>query len=270
MTIHKVILPAVDTEPQAAVVVASPDRAMPPDIASAVCSVMAKVKPLSKDATNTFQKYDYVSVDQFYGLIGPLMAEAGIFTMLYEKSMVVGERKTTDDRGNTKVSVWLSAIYDVWIYHKSGAAFGPVERSITVPASGAQSYASAISFTEKYYLRSLFKIPTGDGDADGDEKHNLPASGKTSQWSREPKRDDRRAQEPAEDDAAASKVFYVKSAERDWSDIKSQAGMTKWWNDHKTAMGAIFDGNTDPLYIELTTKYQARGKSLPQVDVEAA
>ena len=250
MTIHKVILP--DDAEEVPTVVTLPKRpAMPPEIATAVVAVMSKITPLSKDSTNKFQKYDYVSVDQFYDLVGRLMSEAGIFTLLYEKSMAVGERTTTDDYGKVKTSIWLSAVYDVWLYHKSGASFGPVERSISVPAAGAQSYASAVSFVEKYYLRSLFKIPTGDGDADGEEKRNLPpTSRRQDAW-------------PQEDDASQSKTYYIKSSEREWTALTTRSQMTAWWNGHKDAIADIFDGNGDPLYLELKSKYQARGKELP-------
>ena len=262
MTIHKVILPEAAQVIEATPIALPSRPTMPPEIAAAVCVVMGQITTLSKDERNKFQNYDYVSVDQFYALVGPLMAEAGIFTMLYEKSMDVGERKTTSDRGDTKASVWLSACYDVWIYHKSGAAFGPVERSITVPASGAQSYASAISFVEKYYLRSLFKIPTGDGDEDGAPKRDLPANGRRNDRPNDTHR-------PAVDDATSSKTFYIGQAEREWAKVTSREGMTKWWNDHKDAMGDIFDGNSDPLYADLKAKYQAHGKTLPAT-VEAA
>ncbi|MGO9430577.1 hypothetical protein [Rhodoblastus sp.] len=39
--------------------------------------------------------------------------------------------------------------------------------------------------------------------------------------------------------------------------------MTAWWTSHKDAMDDVFDGNTDPLYLELKAKFQARGRSLP-------
>jgi hypothetical protein len=162
----------VDTIDQAAETRARPK--MSPDIAKAILTVMAKIKPLTKDSKNTFQKYSYVSVDQFYDLVGRLMAEADLFVMAFEKTMIVAKQSSTDDRGVTKESVWLSAVYDMYLYHASGAEFGPIERSIKVPASGAQSYASALSFVEKYFLRGLFKIPTGDPDADAEDKRTLP------------------------------------------------------------------------------------------------
>lgn len=147
---------------------------MPPEIAKAIVVVMAQIRRLGKDTENKFQRYQYTSVDQFFEAVGPLMAEAGIFTLPIESSMEIERKETTNDQGQTKASIWLSATYDMYIYHASGASFGPISRSIQVPASGAQSYASAMSFVEKYFLRSLFKIPTGDADADGDDKRDLP------------------------------------------------------------------------------------------------
>jgi ERF superfamily len=148
---------------------------MPPEIAKAVVTVMGQIKRLAKEGTNSFQRYQYTSVDQFFEAVGPLMAEACIFTLLLESTMDVEKRETTNDRGETKSAVWLLATYDIYLFHASGSSCGPIQRSIQVPASGAQSYASAMSFVEKYFLRSLFKIPTGDADADSEDKHSLPA-----------------------------------------------------------------------------------------------
>ena len=148
---------------------------MPPEIAKAIVVVMGQIKRLEKEGTNSFQRYQYTSVDQFFEAVGPLMAEAGIFTLAIESEMEVEKRETTDDQGRTKTAMWLLATYDIWLFHATGSSFGPISRSIQVPASGAQSYASAMSFVEKYFLRSLFKIPTGDADADADDKRGLPS-----------------------------------------------------------------------------------------------
>ena len=51
--------------------------------------------------------------------------------------------------------------------------YGPVRRDVTVIAAGPQAYASAESFVTKYFLRSTFKIPTGDKD-DADLHENTP------------------------------------------------------------------------------------------------
>ena len=148
---------------------------MPPEIAAAVVKVMSGIKRLEKEGTNTFQRYKYTSVDQFFEAVGPLMAEAQIFTLVLESSMEVDRRETIDERsGQPKVSMWMIATYDIYLYHATGTFFGPILRSIQVPASGAQSYASAMSFIEKYFLRSLFKIPTGDAEIDVEDRRDLP------------------------------------------------------------------------------------------------
>ena len=58
---------------------------MPPEIAVAILQIMKAVKPLSKDGEVTEgKKFKYVSVDQFFEMLGPLMAEAGLLTVLHE------------------------------------------------------------------------------------------------------------------------------------------------------------------------------------------
>jgi hypothetical protein len=148
---------------------------MPPEIAKAIVKVMGEVKKLGKDADNKHGGYKYVSVDQFFDQIGALMHGAGIFVVVDETGCETAPREATDKYGNVKVSTWLTSHYDISIYHDSGAQFGPVKRTIQVQATGPQSYGSAISYVEKYFLRSLFKIPTGEQDADADAQEGLPA-----------------------------------------------------------------------------------------------
>lgn len=151
---------------------------MPPEIAKAIVKVMGEVKKLGKDADNKHGGYKYVSVDQFFDQIGALMHGAGIFVVVDETSCETASRETVDGYGKVKVSNWLTSHYDISIFHDSGAQFGPIKRTIQVQATGPQSYGSAISYVEKYFLRSLFKIPTGEQDADADAQEGLPATPK--------------------------------------------------------------------------------------------
>ena len=147
---------------------------MPPEIAKAIVKVMGEVKKLGKDADNKHGGYKYVSVDQFFDQIGALMHGAGIFVVVDETACETASRETVDAYGKVKVSNWLTSHYDISIFHDSGAQFGPIKRTIQVQSTGPQSYGSAISYVEKYFLRSLFKIPTGEQDADAQE--GLPAT----------------------------------------------------------------------------------------------
>jgi hypothetical protein len=149
---------------------------MPADLAKAIVKVMGEVKKLGKDTRNDHGKYNYVSVDQFFDQIGKLMSDAGMFVVVNETECETAIRTTVDQWGKEKSSAWLTSHYDIFLYHESGAEYGPIKRTIQVSASGPQSYGSAISFVEKYFLRSLFKIPTGEQDADADAQEGLPAN----------------------------------------------------------------------------------------------
>jgi hypothetical protein len=136
---------------------------MSKEIAGAIVSVCKGIKgTLEKDAIvksegKNDRSYRYVSVDQFYEMAGPLMAEAGLFLIGYEVSTEVVVRQ-----GKWGPTNWLSCVFDFVLYHESGVDFGPITRTIQVVASGPQAYASAQSYLEKYLLRNLFKIATYD------------------------------------------------------------------------------------------------------------
>ncbi len=148
---------------------------MPPEIAKAVIAIKKQIKSLGKDSENKFARFKYVSVDKFYEVIGPLMATNGLFTIVDEVSCAVEKRETQSDQGQIKASVWLTAQYDLTLFHESGAQYGPIHRAITVAATGPQAFGSGMSYVEKYFLRSLFKIPTGEEDADAEQQEGVPA-----------------------------------------------------------------------------------------------
>ena len=226
---------------------------MPPEIAVAVLDVMSKVKALEKEAQTTGgSRFKYTSVDQFFELLGPLMAAAGIFTILHETNAVVEQRTSANDTGGSRTSSWMTTDYEIWIYHKSGVGYGPIKRKIQVVASGPQSYGMGPSYLEKYFLRSLFKVPTGDEDADDHPKTGLPATR------------DERAKE--EDRAEADKAVrdYITKCKAAWSKALSQEEMGKWWRETKEERAARFTGNDDPLYKEFKAGFEEAGKKLPE------
>jgi hypothetical protein len=149
---------------------------MPVEIIRAIIKITGEVKRLGKEGTNTFARYKFTSVDQFYEALGPIMSANGLMDLAEEKSVTIEIREVADERGVVKKSAWMTAIYDFWLYHESGVRFGPITRHIQVQATGAQSYASAQSYAEKYFLRNLFKVPTGDKDeVEETGKEGLPA-----------------------------------------------------------------------------------------------
>ena len=134
---------------------------MPKSVAAKVVAVTRNIKKLHHDKRNEYASYNYVSVDSFYEALGPIMADAGLF-------VIVDEVSTSADKG------FLTANYELFLVSEEGDSYGPIHRCVTVKASGPQSYASAQSYAEKYFLRQIFKVPTGEQDADAHEKVTLP------------------------------------------------------------------------------------------------
>jgi len=134
---------------------------IPKSVALRIAIVCRAVKKLHHDKRNEYASYNYVSVDNFYEALGPIMAEAGLFVIVDEVSVV-------GDKG------FLTANYELFLVSEEGDSYGPIHRQVTVKASGPQSYASAQSYAEKYFLRQIFKVPTGEQDVDAHEKVTLP------------------------------------------------------------------------------------------------
>lgn len=138
---------------------------MPAEIAKAIKLVSESVEGLIADQDNKFANYRFVSHDQIKAKAGKLMAKYGLIIVADEVSCEVREKS-------------LHCEYAFWIYHETGAEYGPIKRTVQVQASGAQAYGSAASYAQKYFIRDLFQIPTGEQDADNDQKHPLPESPK--------------------------------------------------------------------------------------------
>jgi hypothetical protein len=135
-----------------------PAPQMPGSIAKAIVAVMSKMKQIGFDEKNPHGGYGYVSVDKFYDLVGRVMATENLFILIDEVASEVRE----GGRGNP----WLFARYELRFAHASGALSPPLRRSLAQPISGPQTFGAAQSYVEKQFLRQVFKIPTGEKDAD--------------------------------------------------------------------------------------------------------
>jgi hypothetical protein len=148
------------------------------------------------------------------------MSEAGIFVVLDETSAIV-------DKGV------LTCVYDIHLVSEEGDMFGPMHRQVTVKVSGPQAYASAQSYAEKYFLRQIFKIPTGEQDADAHEKMMLP---------------DVKPQVEALNDEESAKLRD--EAIKDLKAIDHPDGFTKW----KSVYGSDFKRSITKEHLQEVTK----------------
>lgn len=131
---------------------------MPPKVSAAIIAVCKEVKQLGADDKNEHGKYNFVSVDKFYERIGKLMAAAGLALLVDETASEVKEGKS----GNP----WLFMSYNLTFMHEGGDVSSPMRRSCAMPINGPQAFGAAQSYIEKQFLRQVFKVPTGERDAD--------------------------------------------------------------------------------------------------------
>lgn len=162
---------------------------MPPAIAQAIVDVMGAVGKLVKSDTNEHGRYRYASVDVFYEALAPCLAAAGLII----KPVKVGDARQFEAPGKEgKVRRMLKLKFKFRLIHASGAMWCDDEdvREVDVEASGSQAYGAAESYVLKTFERSLFQIPTGEEDADAQEKletEQRKATVKAQQVARETK-----------------------------------------------------------------------------------
>jgi hypothetical protein len=138
---------------------------------------MGGIKMLHKTERNEFggggRGYSYVSADAFYAALGPLMSEAGLITILQQADW---HTRTIETTKGPRIILFID--WDIYLCHSSGVMWTyPLRRSVNVDSGGAQVWGGAQTYVEKYFLRSLLKIPTGEknkeaagdyGDTDAD------------------------------------------------------------------------------------------------------
>lgn len=146
------------------------------EIAKRITGVTRKINRLIDDAVNKHANYGYASIDKFYEDVGPIMADEGLFLILDEKS------SQTQQRGSAN---WLEIEFDVYVCSETGHTFGPVKRSQQVRADSSTAYGSCASYLEKYFLRQLFKIPTGEKNDDLEAQKDEPLPKRTKPVTKE-------------------------------------------------------------------------------------
>lgn len=148
---------------------------MPPEIASAITTVMRAFGRLVKDGKNQHGGYTYASTDAFFEVANPACAEAGLIIKPRALAIEI-ETHDVSDR-NTKQVVakrMVHATYSFVLIHESGAMWCDDldKRVVMLDYTGPQSLGAAESYAAKTYMRSLFLVATGDKDADAQEQHH--------------------------------------------------------------------------------------------------
>jgi hypothetical protein len=162
-----------DTTPQVGIPQVTTD--FPPALAKGILQVMAALGTLAKDHENKGQGgYNYASIDDFIDHVRGPCIEAEIFIIPNEAE----PSRLIDviDKNGKPVAMWWTRFAFTFV-HVSGAAYGPIFKTVLVQALGAQSAGAAQSYAMKQLDRGIFQIKTGDDDDPDKEKTPIRSRG---------------------------------------------------------------------------------------------
>jgi hypothetical protein len=135
---------------------------IPKSIVKAICEIKKTVEAVAKTQKNTHGGYMFSSTDDIYAAVARKMGQVGLVIMtLEDKCEVVRFEKDgkTVQWANVEYSFVLATDEDTWSDPRA-------KRTLYIQITGPQTFQAATSFAEKAYIRSLFKLPSGDMDLD--------------------------------------------------------------------------------------------------------
>lgn len=134
-----------------------------PSIVKAVCRIMGSVQSVKKSQRNQHGGYNFASTDDIYAAVTHKMGECGLMLITLEDEceiVRVEKEGKTSQWAKVTFSFVLATEERTWTDLKA-------RRTLYIQVTGAQTFQAAQSYAEKTYLRSLFKLPTGEMDLDG-------------------------------------------------------------------------------------------------------
>lgn len=146
------------------------------ELIAAIAGVMMEIKPVEKGGWNKFQSYAFARIQDLLVTITPLMGKHGIVVFQHE------EGREMFDNGKA-----IAVRYRFTIVHKSGEVW--FERPLQTGLSNCRNSKDGFddkalnkchTAARKYFLMSLFQIPTEDSE-DADEEGGAPGGSKRPQ-----------------------------------------------------------------------------------------
>lgn len=136
---------------------------IPAPIVAAICKIQATLAAVAKSNTNSHGGYKYASADDIYAALAHKMGEVGLVVVTLEESCDIkrleGKEGKTAQWAHLEFSFLLATADATWTDKR-------LRRTLYILVTGPQTFQAAQSYAEKAFLRSLFKIPTGDMDLD--------------------------------------------------------------------------------------------------------
>lgn len=139
------------------------------NIASAIALVMAEIGVVGEGGENKFQNYKYMSYKDMFRKLTPLMGKHGIAVIPTEKSKNLFDNDAV-----------VMGTYQFTIVHKSGEVW-PFQPEWTGVSRARDSKGGfddkalnkCATAAQKYFLKALFQIPSGEDDEDPDNHDGI-------------------------------------------------------------------------------------------------
>lgn len=140
---------------------------IPKSIVKAICEIKKSLEAVAKTQRNSHGGYMFSSTDDIYAAVARKMGQVGLVILpLEDRCEIVRIEKEGKD-GKPQTVQWAHLEYSFIIATDEDTWTDPrAKRTLYIQVTGPQTFQAATSFAEKAYLRSLFKIPSGDMDLD--------------------------------------------------------------------------------------------------------
>lgn len=148
---------------------------IPASIISAILAASKEMPVLSKMDQNKYGNYAFVSIDDYYEHVMNIAFRHGL-------SWIVREVEFDFVRDTANVprkerSDYCIFTYEIDMFHSGGDVVKSIDRVTVIhQPQGAQTSGSARSYADKIFARSMFKIRTGEADADASNAAFLSSS----------------------------------------------------------------------------------------------
>lgn len=130
-------------------------------------------KLLKTESSENDGGYKFVSIDLYYEEVAlKVSREFGL-------NWSLSEIPEYEQRFQDVYQDWhIRKVYRATIFSDVGDSFGAGTISVTMPYEGATTAGKMLSYADKAFMRQLFKIPTGEGEA---EQAKTPARSEQGQ-----------------------------------------------------------------------------------------
>ena len=220
----------------------------------AIVATTQAVGKVGKSEFNKHQAYNYVPIDAYYEHVASVAADNGLSWVLVEDSFEL--LPTVGKQGSVKVS------YRVHMFHQDSPDFMEFSKlTIIHPHQGAQTLGSAISYADKCWMRQIFKVATGEADADATNQNETDWSKATTSVPTDdflsmrpatilqPSRPLAASPPPPKQPNAAdvqTGVDFIENILKTFiPDCKTEAELSKFWTDNKVATDKIKDNSPE-------------------------